>query len=108
MALCSHVLGVAVRVLSSRDVRGILCRQVAEVAVYSLHKSSTRAHLQKVAAKHPRCAQAAVLAELRFDLPAAYAFHRWAATLPYEQQAMLMSGGMARGPCRCLALHADP
>ena len=52
--------------------------QVADRAVCSLHKSSTRSHLSKVAAKHPRVASAAVIAELRFDLPAAYAFHRLA------------------------------
>lgn len=45
-------------------------------AVYSLHKSSTRAHLQKVALKELGCTEAQVLAELRYDLPATYKFHK--------------------------------
>ena len=53
-----------------------LVMQVANRAVCSLHKSSTRAHLTKIAAKHPRVTSAGVIAELRFDLPAAYSFHR--------------------------------
>jgi hypothetical protein len=46
-------------------------------AVYSLHKSSTRAHLQKVALRELGCSEATVLAELRYDLPATYKFHKW-------------------------------
>jgi len=45
-------------------------------AVYSLHKSSTRAHLRKVALQELGCAEAEVLAELRYDLPATYKFHK--------------------------------
>ncbi|KIY96084.1 Methyltransferase-like protein 5 [Monoraphidium neglectum] len=45
-------------------------------AVYSLHKSSTRAHLQKVALRELGCSEAEVLAELRYDLPATYKFHK--------------------------------
>jgi predicted RNA methylase len=45
-------------------------------AVYSLHKSSTRAHLQKLAARELGCSEAHVLAELRYDLPATYKFHK--------------------------------
>ncbi|KAK9816360.1 hypothetical protein WJX74_002367 [Apatococcus lobatus] len=50
--------------------------QVAYGAVYSLHKTSTRAHVQRVAQREPRVASAEVLAEMRFDLPATYAFHK--------------------------------
>ena len=56
-------------------------RQVSTGTVYSLHKSATRAHVARVAAGELRAASAQVLAQLRFDLPATYAFHR-------------------RGPCR--------
>ncbi|GBF93134.1 methyltransferase [Raphidocelis subcapitata] len=45
-------------------------------AIYSLHKSSTRAHLQKVALRELGCSEAQVLAELRYDLPATYKFHK--------------------------------
>ena len=44
--------------------------------MYSLHKSSTRAHIQRTVEKELRAASAEVLAQLRFDLPASYAFHR--------------------------------
>lgn len=44
--------------------------------VYSLHKSSTRAHLQKLALRELGCSSAEVLAELRYDLPATYKFHK--------------------------------
>ncbi|KAK9866625.1 hypothetical protein WJX84_002657 [Apatococcus fuscideae] len=50
--------------------------QMAQGAVYSLHKTTTRAHVQKVAQREPRVASAEVLAEMRFDLPATYAFHK--------------------------------
>ena len=57
--------------------------QVSTGTVYSLHKSATRAHVARVASGELRAASAQVLAQLRFDLPATYAFHR-------------------RGPCRGL------
>lgn len=50
--------------------------QMAQSAVYSLHKTTTRAHVQKVAQRDPHVASAEVLAEMRFDLPATYAFHK--------------------------------
>ncbi|KAK9839252.1 hypothetical protein WJX81_004343 [Elliptochloris bilobata] len=50
--------------------------RVSAGAVYSLHKSSTRAHVARVAAGELHAASAEVLAQLRFDLPASYAFHR--------------------------------
>lgn len=49
---------------------------VSRGSVYSLHKSSTRAHIQKVAMGELHAKSAEVLAELRYDLPASYAFHR--------------------------------
>ena len=51
-------------------------RQVSTDTVYSLHKSATRAHVARVASGELRAASAQVLAQLRFDLPATYAFHR--------------------------------
>ena len=50
--------------------------QVSRGSVCSLHKSSTRAHVQRFATRELRAASAQVLAQLRFDLPASYAFHR--------------------------------
>ena len=45
-------------------------------AVYSLHKSSTRAHIAKVATRDLGFKSAEVLAQLRYDLPATYKFHK--------------------------------
>ena len=45
-------------------------------AVYSLHKSSTRAHVEKIARVVFRAARAEVLAEMRYDLPRTYAHQR--------------------------------
>ncbi|KNC48506.1 methyltransferase [Thecamonas trahens ATCC 50062] len=47
---------------------------LATSAVYSLHKSSTRRFLLKFAAKHG--VDAHVLAELRYELPNTYKFHK--------------------------------
>ena len=49
---------------------------VADSAVYSLHKTSTRAHIEKHAMLTLRAAKAEVLAELRYELPRVYAHHR--------------------------------
>ena len=46
--------------------------------MYSLHKSSTRAHIKRIADKELHAASSEVLAQLRFDLPASYAFHKYA------------------------------
>ena len=43
-------------------------------AIYSMHKSSTRAHLEKKAASW-KC-KLTVIAEMKFDLPAKYSFHK--------------------------------
>ena len=43
-------------------------------AIYSLHKTSTRKHLLKKAAEWG--VEAEVLAELRFDIPKMYKFHK--------------------------------
>lgn len=61
---------------STHDIMGAC--QVSTGSVYSLHKSSTRAHIQKVAQRELRAPSAEVLAQLRYDLPASYAFHRCA------------------------------
>ena len=49
--------------------------QIARVAVYSLHKTSTRNHIQRVMGSEYR-GSCKVLAQLRYDLPASYAFHK--------------------------------
>ncbi|WIA41180.1 hypothetical protein OEZ86_004795 [Tetradesmus obliquus] len=46
--------------------------------IYSLNKSSTRSHIQKVALKELGCSSAEVLAELRYNLPATMRFHKQA------------------------------
>eukprot|EP00775_Hariotina_reticulata_P004995 gene4993-5237_t len=46
--------------------------------IYSLHKSSTRSHIHKVALRELGCVSAEVLAELRYDLPATMRFHKQA------------------------------
>ncbi|XP_066543538.1 rRNA N(6)-adenosine-methyltransferase METTL5 [Amia ocellicauda] len=47
---------------------------MASNAVYSLHKTSTREHIQKKASDWK--VKMEVLAELRYDLPATYKFHK--------------------------------
>ncbi|XP_075896023.1 rRNA N(6)-adenosine-methyltransferase METTL5 isoform X1 [Nelusetta ayraudi] len=47
---------------------------MARTAVYSLHKTSTREHIQKKA--NDWGVKMEVIAELRFDLPATYKFHK--------------------------------
>ncbi len=48
--------------------------QLARTAVYSLHKTSTRDHVLKKAAEWG--AEAEVVAQLRYDLPASYKHHK--------------------------------
>ncbi|XP_023586357.1 rRNA N6-adenosine-methyltransferase METTL5 isoform X2 [Trichechus manatus latirostris] len=48
--------------------------EMARTAVYSLHKSSTREHIQKKAAEWK--IKMEIIAELRYDLPASYKFHK--------------------------------
>lgn len=45
-------------------------------SVYSLHKSSTRDYIQRFAERELRASSAEVLAQLRYDLPASYKFHK--------------------------------
>ena len=47
---------------------------MCNTAVYSLHKTATRDHVKKKASEWG--VKMDVLAELRFDLPASYKFHR--------------------------------
>ncbi|XP_028821151.1 methyltransferase-like protein 5 isoform X1 [Denticeps clupeoides] len=47
---------------------------MARTAVYSLHKTSTREHIQKKA--NDWKVKMEVIAELRYDLPASYKFHK--------------------------------
>lgn len=48
--------------------------QIARTAVYSLHKTSTRDYVKKKAEEWK--VKMEVIAELRYDLPASYKFHR--------------------------------
>ncbi|EFN52561.1 hypothetical protein CHLNCDRAFT_138547 [Chlorella variabilis] len=50
--------------------------QLSRNSVYSLHKSSTREYIQRLAERELRAASAEVLAQLRYDLPASYKFHK--------------------------------
>jgi len=50
--------------------------KVAGTAVYSLHKTSTRAHVKRIALRDFGAKTADVLCELRYDLPATYKFHK--------------------------------
>ena len=50
--------------------------QISRNTVYSLHKSSTREHIARVAQQELGATSAEVLAQLRYDLPATYSFHR--------------------------------
>lgn len=50
--------------------------RISRHTVYSLHKSSTRDHIMRVARKELGAVSAEVLAQLRYDLPASYSFHK--------------------------------
>ncbi|KAL4420403.1 hypothetical protein ABPG75_010059 [Micractinium tetrahymenae] len=45
-------------------------------SIYSLHKSSTRDYIQRFVERELRASSAEVLAQLRYDLPASYTFHK--------------------------------
>ncbi|GMH23812.1 hypothetical protein Nepgr_025655 [Nepenthes gracilis] len=50
--------------------------KVASSAVYSLHKSTTREHVKKMALRDFNAVSAEVLYELQFDVPQLYRFHK--------------------------------
>lgn len=50
--------------------------QISKSSVYSLHKSSTRPYIMRVAQQEFGAKSAQVLAQLRYDLPASYVFHK--------------------------------
>ncbi len=50
--------------------------KISKHSIYSLHKSSTREHIGKIAVRDLKAKSAEVLAQLRYDLPATYRFHR--------------------------------
>ncbi|XP_054785635.1 uncharacterized protein LOC129292136 isoform X1 [Prosopis cineraria] len=50
--------------------------KVSSQAVYSLHKTTTRDHVKRVAMKDFNAASAEVLCELRYDVPKLYKFHK--------------------------------
>jgi predicted RNA methylase len=49
---------------------------ISRHSIYSLHKSSTREHIGKIATRDLKAKSAQVLAQLRYDLPATYKFHK--------------------------------
>jgi predicted RNA methylase len=50
--------------------------KISKNSIYSLHKSSTREHIGKIAIRDLKAKSAEVLAQLRYDLPATYKFHK--------------------------------
>ncbi|XP_074558907.1 uncharacterized protein LOC141814855 isoform X1 [Curcuma longa] len=50
--------------------------KVASCAVYSLHKTTTRDYIKKIAARDLNAKTAEVLCELRYDVPQLYKFHK--------------------------------
>ncbi|DBB01542.1 TPA: hypothetical protein ACH3X1_000191 [Trebouxia sp. C0004] len=50
--------------------------QISKGSVYSLHKSSTRQYIEKIAMQQLKAKSAEVLAQLRYDLPPTFAFHK--------------------------------
>ncbi|KAK1288790.1 hypothetical protein QJS10_CPB19g01538 [Acorus calamus] len=50
--------------------------KVASHTVYSLHKTTTREHVKKIALRDFHATSADILCELRFDVPQLYKFHK--------------------------------
>lgn len=50
--------------------------QISRGSIYSLHKSTTRQYIQKIAMQQLKAKSAEVLAQLRYDLPATFVFHK--------------------------------
>lgn len=50
--------------------------KIASQAVYSLHKTTTRDHVKRIASRDFSASSAEVLCELRFDVPQLYKFHK--------------------------------
>lgn len=50
--------------------------KISRHSIYSLHKTSTREHIGKIAVRDLKAKSAEVLAQLRYDLPATYKFHK--------------------------------
>lgn len=79
-------------------------------SVYSLHKTSTRDFIGRAARRELGAASAEVLAQLRYDLPATFAFHRakskdievdlWRFEVPRrrQQQQQQQAGARAAAP----------
>ncbi|XP_022072380.2 rRNA N6-adenosine-methyltransferase METTL5 isoform X1 [Acanthochromis polyacanthus] len=61
---------------------------MAQTAVYSLHKTSTREHIQKKAKDWG--VKMEVIAELRYDLPASYKFHKKKSVSSYAASEHLL------------------
>lgn len=72
--------------------------QISTGTVYSLHKSSTRAHIEKTALTHLGAESAEVVAELNYDLPATFKHHKcgFLSTCPCTEYETCTSGRM---PC---------
>lgn len=50
--------------------------RISQGSIYSLHKSSTRNYIQNVALSELNAVEAEVIAQLRYDLPASYSYHK--------------------------------
>ena len=62
--------------VTQRDYMQLLGMQISKGSVYSLHKSSTRQYLHKVAMQQLKAKSAEVLAQLKYDLPPTFIFHK--------------------------------
>ena len=63
--------------------------QISKGSIYSLHKSSTRQHIQKTAMQQLKAKSAEVLAQLRYDLPPTFVFHKYA--LCFSQKCLAVA-----------------
>lgn len=50
--------------------------RISQGSIYSLHKSSTRNYIRNVALSELNAVEAEVIAQLRYDLPASYSYHK--------------------------------
>ncbi|XP_059503244.1 rRNA N6-adenosine-methyltransferase METTL5 isoform X2 [Stegostoma tigrinum] len=79
---------------------------MARTAVYSLHKTSTRNHIQKKAEEWK--IKMEVIAELRYDLPASYRFHK-KKSLSLQNKTLFKKKPNKQIDCeRCQEQHQPP
>jgi len=78
--------------------------KISRHSIYSLHKSSTRDYIGKIASRDLKAKTAEVLAQLRYDLPATYKFHKqksrdievdlWRFEVPERKEDFRQGGGV--------------